>query len=113
MLGDRKGNARWQIESGLKCQLYCLFFLKLFIFIFTFGYAGSLLLHRLSLIVKRGLLSNCGAQASYCGSFSLAVSTAVWCVGSVVVANGLVACSVWNFPGPGIEPVSPGLQGIF
>jgi len=62
---------------------------------------------------KRGLLSNCGAQASYCGSFSLAVSTAVWCVGSVVVANGLVACSVWNFPGPGIEPVSPGLQGIF
>ena len=54
MLGDRKGNARWQIESGLKCQLYCLFFLKLFIFIFTFGYAGSLLLHRLSLIVARG-----------------------------------------------------------
>ena len=50
MLGDRKGNARWQIESGLKCQLYCLFFLKLFIFIFTFGYAGSLLLHRLSLV---------------------------------------------------------------
>ena len=54
MLGDRKGNARWKIESGPKRQLYCLFFLKLFIFIFTFGYAESLLLHRLPLIVARG-----------------------------------------------------------
>ena len=45
----------------------------------------------------------------------------LWHVGSVVVAHGLSSCgaqaqllhSMWDFPAPGIKPVSPALAGGF
>ena len=65
---------------------------------------------------KWGLLSSCGAWASHCGGFS---SFKAWA--SVVVVDGLLstgfircgACSLWNPPRPGIEPMSPALVGRF
>ena len=52
-----------------------------------------------SVVVARGL-SSCGSQAlesrlSSCG------------------ARAYLLCSMWNLPGPGIEPVSPALAGGF
>ena len=63
-------------------------FLKIFIYLFIFGYAGSLLLH--------GLLSSCSSWVSHCGGFSCCKAWALglgfqwlWHVGSVVVAPEL------------------------
>ena len=77
-----------------------------------------------------GAVLCCRAQASHCGGFS---SCAAWALGtwtSAVAARGLISCgsqaleltgssscgaqalvarSMWNLPGPGIEPVSPAL----
>ena len=72
----------------------------------------------------------CGMPASHCGGFSCCGARA-W--PSVVVARGLSSCgsqaleqslsncgawasllhSMWDLPGPGLEPVSPALAGGF
>ena len=66
-----------------------LFFFFPIVFIF-----GSLLLCRLLLwLLRVGLLSGCGAQASHCGGFSCSRAQALGHVGSVVVAHRS-SCSV-------------------
>ena len=47
------------------CMYSYLFFNK-----FIYGYAGSLLLQELSLVVEAGAPLRCRVQASHCGSFS-------------------------------------------
>ena len=57
-------------------------------FIFTFGYAGSLLLPRLfSSCDKQALVSSCGMQVSHCSGFSMQSG------GSGVVVLGLSCCT--------------------
>ena len=71
---------------------------------------------------RRAGFSSCGTWAQY-----------LWLTGSVVVAHGLSSCgsralerrltscgartyllrSMWDLPGPGLEPVSPALAGGF
>ena len=113
----RRQEREYKVEDWIWAQtptLLSVCFLIIYLFLF-------LLLAMLSLCYctgflqcsKRRPLSRCGAQAAHCGGFSLVMSTAVWCVSSVVVAYGLVTYSMWNIPGPGIEPVSPASQGIF
>ena len=100
-----------------------------FIYLFIFGYAGSLMLHGLfSSCEVWELLSSCGTpQASLCGGFSCC---AAWALGhsgfsrcrtltqylrlpgSTAVMHGL-SCStaIWDLPRPEIELVSPPLAG--
>ena len=67
----------------------------------------------LSLIVARGVLSSCGAQASHCHGCSHCRAQAP--------GNGLCSCGAqaqlphhrWSLPRPGIKPVSPALAGRF
>ena len=74
----------------------------------------------------------CGAWASHCGGFSCGAQP-LGVRASVVVARGLSSCgswalerrlstcgaqawllrSVWDLPGPGVEPVFPALAGGF
>ena len=62
------------------------------VYLFIFGCFGSLLLHGLSSSCNEwGLLSSCGARAPHCGSVSRRGAQALGPVGSVVVAQGLVA----------------------
>ena len=80
-----------------------------------FGYAGSsLLFQAFSSCGQQELLSGCGARAFHCSVFSCCRAWAPGRVGSVVVALGLVAPSMWDLPGPGIEPLTLALaSGIF
>jgi len=70
-------------------------FLNKFVFIYLFGCAGSLLLHRLFCgCGRQGLLSGCAAQASHSSGFSCCGAQSVWtsvvaALGSVVVVHGL------------------------
>ena len=86
-----------------------------------------------SLIAASGGCSSLGAQASHRGGFSCCGAQALGTWASVVVARGLSSCdsqalerrlsscgaralllhSMWDLPGPGIEPVSPALGGGF
>ena len=69
---------------------------------------------------KWGLFSSCGVRASHCGGFPCG-ALALGVQGAVAVARGLrscgaqalLLCSVRDLPGPGIELVSPALQGRF
>ena len=66
-----------------------------------------------------GLLSSCGARTSHCSGFSCCRAQALGARASEVAAWGLRSCgalaqllrSMWELPGPGIEPVSPVLAG--
>ena len=113
------------------------FFIDLFIFIylFIFGCVGSSLLHMGFLQLRRaGATLHCGARASHCGGFSCCGAQALGAWASVVVAHRLsncgsralerrlsscgaqaqLICSMWDLPGPGLEPVSPALAvGFF
>ena len=73
---------------------YCFFFYyNLFIYLFIFGCAGSLLLCGLfSSCGEWGLLSGCGAWASHCGGFSCCGAPAPGAWASVVAAHGLSSC---------------------
>ena len=75
---------------------------------------------------EQGLLSSCGAQVSPCGGFSYCWSWAVghegfsscgsWALEYRLNSCGewtLLLCSMWNLPGPEIEPVSTALAGGF
>ena len=76
--------------------------------------------------MESGVLSPCGRRASHCGGFS--------CWGARVLGRGKLSscgswapehrlgscgaqaslpCIMWDHPGPGIEPMSPALQGRF
>ena len=75
----------------------------------------------------------CGARASQCGDFSCCGARALGAQASVVVAHGLsscglqalehrlsscgarasLLCSMWDLPGPGLEPMSLALAGGF
>ena len=80
-----------------------------------------------------GATLRCGAQASHRGGFSCCGARALGVWASVVVVCGLSSCgswalerglsscgaqtlllrSMWDLPGPGLEPVSPTLAGGF
>ena len=68
---------------------------------------------------KPGLRSPCGSRASHRGGFSCCGAWALGCAGfsSCVFRareHRLSSCgSMWNLPGPGIEPVCPALAGGF
>ena len=84
-------------------------FLKNNFITFVFGCAGSLLLHRLfSSCGEWELLSSCSAWLLVAAA-SLVESTGSRVCG--LSSRSLAACGMWDPPGPGIEPVSPALQG--
>ena len=70
---------------------------------------------------EQGLLSSCGAWASHCSGFSCCRAWALGLQASEAAAGGLRSCdawaqllhSMWNLPGPGIEPLSPTPVGSF
>ena len=83
-------------------QISLFFFLNLFIYLFIFGCVGSLLLHVGFLQLRQaGATLGCGVQPSHCGGFS---RCAAW---------AQLLHSVWDPPGPRLEPVSPPLAGGF
>ena len=115
-----------------KAFIYLLFFK--FIYLFIFGCIGSSLPCMGFLQLRRaGAALPCGAQASHCGSFSCCGAQALGAWASVVVARRLSGCgswalecrlssygsrdqllhSMWDLPGPELEPVSPALAGGF
>ena len=62
----------------------------LFIYLFIFGYSGSLLLPELySSCGEQGLLSSCGVRASHCSGFSRCGAQALGTCASVAEAHGL------------------------
>ena len=90
--------------------------------------------HRLYLWLQRaGVTLCCGVRASHCSGFSCCGAWALGARASVVVAHGLsscgsralecrlsscgtrasLLCSMWDLPGPGLDPVSPSLAGGF
>ena len=110
------------------------FFNSIYLFIFVFGCIGSSLLCAGFLQLRRtGATLHCGAWASHCGGFSCCGAWALCAWASVVVARGhsscgsqalkhrmsscgawaQLLCSMWDLPGPGIEPMSPALAGRF
>ena len=105
-------------------------------FFFFFLAALGLSLPRAGFLQLRqaGATLCCGARASHCGGFSCCGARALGTRASVVVARrpqssrasvvivcGLsscgaraqLLCSMWDLPGPGIEPLSPALAGGF
>ena len=117
-------------------SLFTVFLKNVFIFIiyFIFGCVGSSLLHAGFLQLRRARATlRCSVQASYCGGFSCCGAWALGTWASVVVAHRPSSCgsralecrlsscgawaellrSMWDLPGPGLEPVSPALAGRF
>ena len=114
--------------------LLLLFFYK-FIYLFIFGCVGPSFLRVGFLQLRQaGSTLRCGAWASHCGDlFSCCRAWALGTWASVVVARGLsscgswavecrlsscdaraqLLCSMWDFPRPGLEPVSSALAGGF
>ena len=96
------------------------------IYIFSFGCAGSSLLHGLlSGFGEWGLLSSCSDWASHWGSFSCGAqplgrvgfnscsSKALELRFNSCGSHTWLLCGMWDLPGPGIEPVLPSLAGGF
>ena len=84
------------------------------------------MLHRLFSSGELGLLSSCGVQASHCDGFSCCRTLALGhvgfsCCGSWTLEHRLNSCGArawWlcglsEFPGSGIDPMSPALAGKF
>ena len=82
---------------------------------------------RLQQFAAQGLIS-CGSRALECAGFSSCMlglsscgSRALECAGfsscmlglSSCGAQAQLLCSIWNLPGPGIDPMSPALAGRF
>ena len=112
----------------------CGSFFPFFFFQFIFGCTGSSLLSASFLQLWRvGATLRCGARASHCGGFSCCGAQALGAWASVLAAHGLgscgsralecrlsscgaraqLLCSMWDLPGPGLEPLSPALAGGF
>ena len=121
------------LSTELFYQVIKFFFLK-FIYLFIFGCVGSSLLCAGFLQLRRaGATLHCGVCASHCSGFSCCAAPSMGAQASVVVARGLSSCgsralecrlssygagaqllrSMWDHPGPGLEPVSPALAGRF
>ena len=98
-------------------------------YLFIFGCIGSSLLRvGFSLVVASG-----GYSWLWCSGFSCCGARALGAQASVVAVRGLSSCgsralecrlsscgartsllhSMWDLPGPGLEPVSPALAGGF
>ena len=60
-----------------------------------------------------GLLSSCSVWASRCGGFSSCGASALERKLNSCGTRAMFPCSMWYFPRPGIEPVSPALAGRF
>ena len=118
------------LEKGKLWQ--CWSFFKIYLFIF--GGIGSSLWRASFLSLQRaGATLRCGVQAFYCSGFSCCGAWALGTRASVVVAHRLRGCglralerrlsscgaraqllhSMWDLPGPGLEPVSAALAGRF
>ena len=106
----------------LTTQSFFIYLLLNLFNLFIFVWVGSLLLHTGFLQLRRaGATLHCGVQPSHCGGFSCCRARALGTWASVVVARGLGSCGsraqllrgMWYLPGPGLEPVSPALAGIF
>ena len=114
--------------------IFYFFLILKIIYLFIFGCIGSLLLRVGFLYLwQAGPTLRCGAQASRCGGFSCCGARALGAWASVVVAHMLSSCgslalerrlsscgaralllrSMWDLPGPGLEPVSPAMAGRF
>ena len=99
-----------------------------------FGCIGSsLLCVRFLQLQQAGVTLHCGVRASHCSGFSRCRALSLGVQASVVVARGLSSygsqalerklssCgaqaqllrSIWDLPGPGLEPVSLALAGGF
>ena len=64
--------------------------------------------------LEQGLLSSCVAWASQCGAISRCGARALGHASfSICIMWTWLLHGMWNLPGPGIEPVSPALQGGF
>ena len=104
----RKNRAQEGISSVQKVRT-----LKNILFIYLAGLSLCCCECAFSPCGGAGLLYSCHAQASHCSRFSCYES---WTPGSKFSScrtwaqqmqrMGLVAPGVWNFPGPGIKPVS-------
>ena len=102
----------WYKDTSIFLGLY--FLKNNFIYLFTFGCSGSLLLHGLfSSCGQWGLLSSCRAQALGHMFFSNWGSRALGHRLSSCGTWAYLLCSMWDLPRPGIEPVSPTLAGRF
>ena len=109
-------------------------FINLFIYLFIFGCVGSLVPCAGFLQLQRaGATLCCGAQVSHCGGFFCCGARALGAQASVAVARELsscglwalehrlsscgaraqLLCSMWDLPGPGLEPMSLALAGGF
>ena len=108
------------INKGLKTVFF-------YNFVYFFGWAGSLLLHRLfSGCSKWRLLCSCGAEASHCDGFSCCRAWAPghegfssfgsWALEHTLNSWGPQAyllCGMWDLPRSEIEPMSPALADWF
>ena len=87
-----------------------LFFSLSFSLYFIFDCAGPSLLCMGFLQLRQvGTALHFGVWASPCGGFSCCISQALECRLSSCGSWVWLLCSVLNLPGPGVEPVSPGL----
>ena len=60
---------------------------------------------------EQGLLSSCGEQASHCGGLFYCRALVLDCGLSSCVPGTQQLHGIWDLPRPGIEPLSPVLQG--
>ena len=119
------GSHCWITEVKVKyaTKVTLLFIINLFILFIYFWLRWVFIAVRgLSLVaVSRCYSLRCSARAFHCGGFSCCRSWALGVWASVVVACGLsscgsrasLLCSMWDRPGPGLEPMSPALAGGF
>ena len=107
-------------------SIFLKYFRSFIYLLFIFDCIGSSLLHTGFLQLWRvGATLHCSARASHCGGFSCCRAQPLGVQASVAVACGLSSCgswalerrlsncgtraqllrSMWDLPGPGIEPV--------
>ena len=97
------------------------FFKEIFIYLFILAVLGLLPCAGFLQLWRAGATLHCSARASHCDGFSCCRARGLGARASVVVACGLSSCgsraqllhSMWDLPGPGLEPVSPALAGGF
>ena len=110
-----------------------IFFLNYFIYLFLAALGLHCRVWVFLQLRQAGTTLHCGAQYSHCGGFSCCGAWAQGAWASEVVAHRLSSCGsqaverrlsscgaqaqllhgTWDFPGPGLEPVSPALAGGF
>ena len=123
----RDGQWHTILENFSIYSLAFHFIFKNFVYLLTFGCAGSLSPGGLfSSCGEQGLLSSCDMQDPHCGGFSCCGAWAVGCLGfsscgSWALEHRLSSCStwaqlprsMWDLLGSGREPLSPALASGF